>query len=655
MNWVKELCELYDKNKDIAGEVKQGRFEESLILLPLYHTTVKAQVTITIDGEGNFIRADLVDEADGLTMIPVTEKSASRTAGVEAHPLCDNLKYVAADYMDYVITEKDKDYSANYDSYIKGLEDWALSDYSHEKVKAIWKYIKKEETMSDLIEAGILSVDEKGKVAANEKINKINQSDVLVRFRIQNNWDSGQSLLTGTSGVTPSECWLDRTLQNAYIEYCNSTMQQCDLSYLTGKRVPVTYLHPKKIRNEGDGAKLISANDETNYTYRGRFANKEEAFSIGYEDSQKAHNALKWILRRQGRNWNGITLVTWESNLQELPDWCRDSDAVCDAYEAEPFWEEDEVCDKPAEAETGIVNAVSFQRAIAGYGKKLETDSNMFLMAFDAATTGRLAIMEAQMQSSSRYLENLQRWYEACGWLQIKYKNKEKHEYYGMVGIKDIADILYGTESQGNLTLKGSNEKMYAEVCKRLIACILQHRRIPVDMVHLAVKRASSPVSYDNPINWKKTLALACSFIKKQSIEREDKEAWTVALNKNNCDRSYLYGRLLAVADSVEYLSMNRDEKRETNAKRYMTAFSQQPFRTWKVIEERLNPYQSRLTEGQRIFYTHLIEEIFWLFETGDFEKNESLSGAYLMGFHNQAYALRKKEEVKDERTEGKN
>jgi len=224
-----------------------------------------------------------------------------------------------------------------------------------------------------------------------------------------------------------------------------------------------------------------------------------------------------------------------------------------------------------------------------------------------------------------------------------------------MVGIKDIADILYGTESQGHLTLKGSNEKMYAEVCKRLIACILQHRRIPVDMVHLAVKRASSPVSYENPINWKKTLALACSFIKKQSIERGDKEVWAVALNKNNCDRSYLYGRLLAVADRVEYLSMDREEKRETNAKRFMTAFSQQPFRTWKVIEERLIPYQPRLTEGQRVFYEHLIEEIFWLFENGDFEKNESLSGAYLMGFHNQAYALRKKEEVKDERTEGKN
>ena len=279
-----------------------------------------------------------------------------------------------------------------------------------------------------------------------------------------------------------------------------------------------------------------------------------------------------------------------------------------------------------------------------------------FLMAFDAATTGRLAIMESQKQSSSRYLENLQQWYEDCGWIQIKYKEKRYYEYYGMVGIKDIADILYGTESQGGLTLKGSNEKMYAEVCKRLIACILQRRRIPADMVHLAIKRASSPVSYENSINWSKTLALACSFLKKQSVERGDKEVWSVALDKSNSDRSYLYGRLLAVADRVEYLSMDKEEKRETNAKRYMTAFSQQPFRTWKVIEERLRPYQSRLSGGQRVFYEHLLEEIFWLFEDGDFEKSDSLSGLYLLGLHNQTYALRKNTEevMKHERIERK-
>ena len=124
-----------------------------------------------------------------------------------------------------------------------------------------------------------------------------------------------------------------------------------------------------------------------------------------------------------------------------------------------------------------------------------------------------------------------------------------------------------------------------------------------------------------------------------------------MALNKDSDDRSYLFGRLLAVADRIEYKGLERDEKgkvienRQTNAKRFMNSFSQQPFHTWKVIEEHLQPYFSKLSIQDRIYYEHLIEEISWNFKDGDFEKKEGLIGLYLLGFHNQAYALRNKTE----------
>lgn len=51
----------------------------------------------------------------------------------------------------------------------------------------------------------------------------------------------------------------------------------------------------------------------------------------------------------------------------------------------------------------------------------------------------------------------------------------------------------------------------------------------------------------------------------------------------------------------------------------------------------------------EKLVYEHLIEEICWNFEDGDYEKTDALDGRYLLGFHNQAYALRKKEENKDE------
>ena len=60
-----------------------------------------------------------------------------------------------------------------------------------------------------------------------------------------------------------------------------------------------TEKHPAKLRQGKDKAKLISTNDANGFTYRGRFVSKKEAISIGYETSQKIHNALRWLIQKQ--------------------------------------------------------------------------------------------------------------------------------------------------------------------------------------------------------------------------------------------------------------------------------------------------------------------------------------------------------------------
>ena len=131
MNWIGALCDLYEKNENLAGILK----ENEPVLLPLYHTTVAAQITVVIDGEGNFHRAELVDETDKQTIIPVTEKSSSRTAGKEAHPLCDNLEYLAGDYNTYV---PEKDCSENNVLYMVQLKYWVFSPFCHNNAEAVY-------------------------------------------------------------------------------------------------------------------------------------------------------------------------------------------------------------------------------------------------------------------------------------------------------------------------------------------------------------------------------------------------------------------------------------------------------------------------------------------------------------------------------------
>lgn len=639
MNWIAGLCDIYDRNQSIAGVM----LPQQPVLLPVYHTTVTAQITVTIDGNGEFLYAETVADEDKLTIIPVTEKSASRTTGIEPHPLCDNLKYLAGDYDCYV---DGKDCSANYKRYMEQLQDWVDSSYSHEKVNAIYQYLKKGNLMGDLCKKQVLALEEDNRPSVKVKIQMVPQVEAFVRFRIVMDEVPPEDMMEDQSGRYFPECWKDRTLQQCYIDYCRSQQRTIGLSYLTGKRMPISYLQPKKIRNEGDGAKLISSNDETCYTYRGRFRNKEEAFAVGYEDSQKMHNALKWIIRKYGSNLGGFCIVTWESDLCKIPDWKADSESICrDAEELfDSRWEEDDTEDTGMD-ESG---AARFRRAIKGYERNLIRSSRTVILAFDAATTGRLAMMECKDYQSSRYVESLISWYERCQWRQEATRSDgSRYSYTGMAGIRDVAELLYGTEQNGGFSMKGKEEQ-YKEVSKRLLPCILDGKSIPKDLVRLAVCRASSPFSFKSRFLWQRVLGLACSMVK-QEYQKEYKEEWSMALDESCERRDYLYGRLLALADRIEYRTFDKEDGRETNAKRYMCAFSQHPFRTWKLIEEKLEPYLMRLRPAERLVYQRMMNEIHSKFSIEDYENDAALSGLYLLGFHNQSYALQKKKEHEEE------
>lgn len=659
MNWVQELLNLYENNENLAGEVieverktKKGSVRIPLVLLPVSHTTVLAQITVTVDADGNFMKAETVAENERVTMIPITEKSGSRTAGIEPHPLCDNLKYTAGDYMAYYggkEGKKDKDFSKNHELYIKGLKAWMESKYTHPKVQAVYRYLEKGCLIRDLIQWEIIQLDESGKMCENQKISGIPQTEAFVRFRIVEAEEMTVEMLQDNSYSNRAECWLDKSLFQSFIQYYQSCAEETGLSYLTGNEEAISYLHPKKIRNEGDGGKLFSSNDETYFTFRGRFKDKSEAVSIGYLDSQKIHNALKWIIRKQGYSWEDLTVVIWASDLQPLPDVKADTDAICDECDEFEGWG-DEQEDAEKEYDTDEIGAKRFRAAMRGYERQFDKMSATVLLALDSATPGRVSMAENRVLLSSNYIQNLQYWHESCRWLHTKYKNGQRVVYTGMTGIEQLAKVLYGTEQNGLLSLPG-NTKICAELYKRLLPCITDRRRIPEDLVKLAVHRASSPVTFKEWYNWENVLETACSLVKKWYYDQNPREEWKVALEKDCDKRDYLYGRLLAAAHQAEFRTYTKEERRETNAQRYMTAFSQRPMQTWKVIEEKLQPYLARLNGWEQEKYKKLLNEIYDKFTVETFEDERPLGGLYLLGFHSQIIALRN---YAEENTENK-
>lgn len=597
MSWTNELYNVYEKNCGKADNVP--------MLLPISHSTANAQIEITLNENGDFVKAERVIKSDAETVIPVTNDSAARSSGISPHPFADKLVYIAGDYGKY-FGGKNSDNTKYFEAYIEQLKKWAASENSHKAVKAVLTYLEKKCIVGDLLTCGAFAADEAGMLKSGEKIEGIAQEDSFVRFKIN------------YSDIIIESCtWKDTSLFDSFIAYNSSLEQDMQLCYATGKVLPVTYKHPSKIRNAGDKGKLISANDESGFAYRGRFQNKEQAISVSYDFSQKMHNALKWLIAKQGVNIeNSLTLIVWESAMRELPKITASADEFIFEDEAE----------EQQYADTYPMYREQLKKSIFGYKNSLDKDSKAMIMGLDSATTGRLSIGIYSELQSSEFLANIEKWHSDTAW--YRFNGKKKCSEINSFGLKEIVECALGTEQNGFIKCK--SEVITDHIC-RLIPCVAEKKKLPQDIVRSLVNRASGPLKYDNYFNWLRVLECACGMLRKSKIDK--KEECKMALDENCTDRSYLYGRLLAVADVAEDITYEKGEKRTTNALRYFEAFSNRPYITWEIIRQRLNPYFEKLSEDRRTYYKGLIDEITDKFERNDFEDNKKLDPLYLHAY----------------------
>lgn len=630
MSWTDELYKVYEQqcNNEKMGEI---------VLLPVAHSTANAQIEVTLKADGTFVSAIALSKEDGLnTIIPVTEDSGGRTSGVCAMPLADKLIYIAGDYSNYVGGKK-SDNSTYFKAYIEQLERWKNSSHSHPSVNAIYSYLTQKTLMKDLVDEHILQVNEEtGLLEDKVNIAGIAQADCFVRFRVY-------------GGV--SETWLDKSLYDSFIAWNNEEMADVDLCYATGKTEAVTYKHPSKIRNTGDKSKLISANDESGFTYRGRFSDKTEAISVSYDFSQKMHNALRWLIQRQGISisetgkkkesmlFDTLQLVVWTSSLEETHSLIG---CAYDEEDDEFFGEEIIVPD------TEVKYRDFLRKSIFGT-KNFDIDSKVMLMGVDAATTGRLSISIYEELEQSRLLEQLIKWHSETG--TLRYYSKQKTSGINSFAVREIINCAYGMENgKGFLETK---PEIVKEIVLRLLPCITQGRAIPADIVHNLVKKASNPLAYEHGYNHRKVIETACGMIRKQNFDRK-RGIISMAYDPNEKDRSYLFGCLIAIADAAEYATYDENDKKSriTNAKRYWSMFAKRPFTTWATIEKQVRIYMTKLEKNQRVsyeFYEKEFNSVMEKFELNEFSDNSQLSSAYLLGYHHYNHKLKDFKKTEEE------
>lgn len=606
VSWIQILNDTYDKAEKYVGIKDQ----KGCVLLPIAHSTQNAQIEIAIDLEGNFKSARKVEKAESVTIIPVTEDSGSRSSGITPHPLCDKLCYIAGDYELYCKKEKAKE---QFSAYINQLEKW-IQNGAHDYVKAIYNYVRKKQMIKDLIENDILLVDDANVLDKHVKIEGIAQEDAFVRFRIQD------ELVPGTG-----EVWTDSSIYKNFIDYYLNLFDSKDLDYITGETIPCSFKQPSKIMHSGDKAKLISGNDNSGFTYRGRFTTKEEAISIGYIPSQKAHNALRWLIERQGYRRFGMCLVTWNPEEKQIPDWL-------DADTFELIYGDSE--DTPLDLGENYAEQVN--RAVRGKYATIDNPSDQIIvMGLNAATPGRLSVTYYQQMSGSAFLDNLLSWHLSCNWRMTYKKNSAIKNSPMAPEPEDIVKAAYGIERNNFLHV---DDALMQDTLKRLIPCIIEGKRIPSDIVNAAFENACRPQAF-SLYNRRKIVDIACALIKKQIQEQTKHKKGVLSimsLDRNNHDRNYLYGRLMAVAHKLEYDTFTDDErgKRETNSDRYRYMVVKKPKQYWPIVEERIDPYRKKLDIGLQIKYEKEFRTIYDAFEIDDFSNSKGLNEQFLLGYN---------------------
>ncbi|MCC9078493.1 type I-C CRISPR-associated protein Cas8c/Csd1 [Litorilinea aerophila] len=629
MNWMQRLAETYDNCQSSIGYSHQ---DDQRPLLPICHITSQAHIEIVIDGEGNFRRARLITEKDDATTIhPSTEESASRSGSKPAnHPLCDKLQYVAGDFTDWggVVTSGfKKDPQEPYRNFVDDLTKWSNSEFGHPKAKAVLQYVTKRRVMQDLIDQHILLVGNDGKLLSKDEVERDrNTKDI---FSLVNSQDLAFVRWVVEGDETESRVWRDKTLWDSWINYYLSGRDDRALCYVTGDTRVVARSHPKYIRWEGDGAKLISANDTSGFTFRGRFTEDQQAASVGLDVSHKSHYALMWLISRQGYRQGELAVVAWATSGAPVPKPTDDPISLL-------------MGDLPMEEPppyTAQEIALQLKKRIAGYGKELGDTTEIVVMAMDSATPGRLAMTYYRELNSSDFLQRIDRWHESCAWLhryrvvevRSEQDGKTSRQVVPFVGAPaphDIAEVAYGSRL---------DDKLRKATIERILPCIIDGQPLPRDLVESAVRRASNRAGLDDG-EWCKVLSIACALFRKYNT----KETYEMALDSTRTTRDYLYGRLLALADNLEEWALNEaGEKRQTNAARLMARFAERPYSTWRTIELALAPYKARLGKQKTWRREQMIDEVIALFDPADFTSDKRLSGEFLLGYHCQREYLR--------------
>ncbi len=594
----------------------------------------KQVIDVAIDENGVFLDAFIDNKCSRKSLLAVTEESAARTssAATMPHALNDSLMFMSSGH--YLNKEG---VNASYIAYMKQLGEWCSSEVSCPQIKAVYQYLLKHDLVDDLIEHGKLN-NAKGEAEDPVKFMKH-----VVRWIVQ------------TRNADVAETWVNEEVLRSWSLYYSAlheSLSPCIIDGLDGEKADVAALHPKAISAYGN-SKLISvaAKEDSTLHFKGeRFNNQNQVLQIGYQNSQKAHNALSWLINTQSVaiSKNSLPFGNSEDKPKYIVCWSPD----LSPDEADNVWGEAfEILIKDIGADYKIYDEI-LKRGLYGLKGPKELKQSISILELDRSGDGRFSPVLYRSFTAIEFWEKVIAWFEQCQW--HFWDRSQQRTVPRSPSIFDIAKSAYGIErinDNGNCYLD-VNDSVFKDTVNTLLSIVWDGGIMPDSLIRKITIQASSPERFSGKEgsrwrNWNEILNTACAVIHYKHMKM-GKGDCDLILDRTNHDRSYLFGRLLAVLDRIENTALYKKESsssesrghRDTNAMRLWSAYAAHPWTTFSNLRNCIQPYLSSLNVGSREFYQNEMQEILLKLDTSDRKINRQLEPEYLMGFYLERDAL---------------
>lgn len=367
-------------------------------------------------------------------------------------------------------------------------------------------------------------------------------------------------------------------------------------------------------------AKLVSFQVSSGYDSYGKL--KGNNAPIGEEAEFAYTTALNYLLRSDSRNKFLIgnrTFVFWSS---------KDNEAGRQAEEC--IWEMFSFSDtKDDDPNKGIEQVRKVFKSIYAGILKTSLDDKFYILGL-APNSARIAVTYWAEIPLVEFAKRISRHFDD---MEIVDGRKEPKLYSGLRSM--LASI----------TLGGKASDVTPNLPEAVVKSIFQGLPYPQPLFASCIRRIRAESSDKD----KKAISITRAAIIKAYLNRlnNNEQNITVMLDKKNTNQGYLCGRLFAVLDKIQGDANGEHSIKE----RYMNAASSTPAAVFATILNLSAHHSEKLSEGRKIFFEKVKQEIFDKMDANGFPTHLDLQdqGRFFVGYYHQLQSFYMKNEENED------